>query len=231
MSIAETHVEAAGPLASWRHTLVLCLIFLGLAALGYAGSHAVAAGQVPASGLQLYVPLLMTQWLLFAFVASGLWSKGTRLKNVIAHNWTWRSIGSDIVAGIVLLAAWLAIERLWATFGPAETGHSAGELLHARTEVEIWVWIALSVSAGFVEELTFRGYLLRQFGMALRSPFLGLIVQAILFGVSHGYQGLDPVVRITTFGLLFGTVALLRGSTRSGMIAHASIDVIGGLLP
>lgn len=231
MSTSDAQSAPAGLLASSRHTLLVCAVFLGLAALGYANSNAIATGKVGASGLQIYVPLIVTQWLLFLFVASGLWNKGTRLRDVIADEWTWRGVGSDIVAGVVLVGLWFGIEALWGIFGPPSAGQSAADILHPRTEVEIWTWIALSMSAGFVEELTFRGYLMRQFGVMLRSPFLGLIVQAVLFGVSHGYQGVDPMVRITTFGLLFGTVALLRGSTRAGMIAHALVDILGGLFP
>jgi len=39
---------------------------------------------------------------------------------------------------------------------------------------------------------------------------LGL--QAVLFGVSHGYQGLGPCLGITAYGLLFGLLAEGRKS-------------------
>ena len=52
---------------------------------------------------------------------------------------------------------------------------------------------------------------------------------ALLFGVSHGYQGWVQIVKISLLGLLFGLAALLRRSLVPGMAAHAAADVIGGL--
>jgi membrane protease YdiL (CAAX protease family) len=57
---------------------------------------------------------------------------------------------------------------------------------------------------GISEELAFRGYFQRQLRAMTGSVAAALGLQAVLFGVSHGYQGLGPCLRITTYGLLFG---------------------------
>ena len=98
-----------------------------------------------------------------------------------------------------------------------------------RHAADIPLWILLALSAGFVEELVFRGYLQRQFAALLGNRWAGVIAQAIFFGVTHGYQGALPVLRITLFGLMFGAAALVRRSLVPGMTAHAAVDVIGGL--
>jgi len=68
-----------------------------------------------------------------------------------------------------------------------------------------------------------RGYLLRGANDCQRVRVLGL--QAVLFGVSHGYQGLRPCLGITAYGLLFGLLAEWRKSLRPGIIAHAGTAI------
>jgi membrane protease YdiL (CAAX protease family) len=83
--------------------------------------------------------------------------------------------------------------------------------------------------AGLCEELVFRGYLQRQLAVLTRSTVAGLVLQAMVFGVSHGYQGVKAVINITILGLLFGLVAQWRRSIVPGAIAHALTDIVGGL--
>src|ERR1700730_3658534 len=56
-----------------------------------------------------------------------------------------------------------------------------------------------------------------------------IFLQAALFGISHGYQGVEAAVKIAIFGALYGLIALWRGSLRPGMIAHAGSDILSGI--
>ena len=107
---------------------------------------------------------------------------------------------------------------------------AAAQLLLPRGWLEVGLWIGLSLSAAFCEELTFRGYFQIQFGAFTRSPAAGLVLQALLFGVAHAYQGPRSVILIALYGALFGAVALWRRSLRPGMVAHALTDLVLGLL-
>jgi membrane protease YdiL (CAAX protease family) len=71
--------------------------------------------------------------------------------------------------------------------------------------------------------------LLTQFRALTRSTGVALVLQAVLFGVSHGYQGLRACVTISVYGLFFGALALMKRSLRPGMIAHAWTDIAAGL--
>lgn len=221
--------------ATPRHTLVLCLILLAIAAAGFAQTLLPRPpdGANTTGGALVYLPLLVAEWGLFAYVAAGLRRSGVSLKDLISARWTWTSLELDILIGFALLGAWIGVEMAWRLL-PWSGGHATGTLmrqaLDVRNAADIPVWIVLSLSAGFVEELVFRGYLQKQFGALVRNIPAGLILQAILFGVSHGYQGVEPVIRITLFGLIFGVVAMVRKSLRPGMIAHALVDVLGGLM-
>ena len=68
-----------------------------------------------------------------------------------------------------------------------------------------------------------RGYFQRQFEVFTRSKWIALFLQAALFGISHGYQGLGTYVKIDD--LRHGLLALWRASLRPGMIAHAGSDI------
>jgi hypothetical protein len=110
-------------------------------------------------------------------------------------------------------------------------GHAASiQTLLPRGPIEIFLWIGVSISAGICEELVFRGYLQRQFEAWTHGIWIALILQAALFGISHGYQGVEACMKIAVFGGLYGLLALYRGSLRPGMMAHAWGDILGGIL-
>lgn len=89
------------------------------------------------------------------------------------------------------------------------------------------LWVGVSISAGVCEEVIYRGYLQKQFSLLARSAAAGLIAQAVLFGISHGYQGFQLVVLITVGGAIYGLIALWRHSLRPVMVAHAWSDIVG----
>jgi membrane protease YdiL (CAAX protease family) len=63
-----------------------------------------------------------------------------------------------------------------------------------------------------------------------RNSAAAVILQAILFGISHGYQGFRAIIMIILFGFLFGILALWHKSLRPGMILHAWSDIYAGYL-
>ena len=78
--------------------------------------------------------------------------------------------------------------------------------------------------------MAFRGYFQKQFEAMTGSSVAGVTLQAILFGISHGYQGLQAIVMIILFGVVFGILASWRKSLRPGMILHAWSDIYAGYL-
>jgi membrane protease YdiL (CAAX protease family) len=221
-----------GPVASTRHTAVLTAVLLLVALAGWlslrqahGGGGAAAAG----GSVGLYVGLLAAEWGLFLYARAGLKRHGTSVARLIsARPLTARALATDVMLGLLLLAALIGaqylIERVT---GPGDT-ILVRRVLVTRIAL-VPLWLALAASAGFVEELVFRGYFQRQFGAWLGSPWAGVAAQAVLFGVTHGYQGGVLILRICLLGLIFGAAALLRRSLVPGMIAHAATDIIGGL--
>jgi membrane protease YdiL (CAAX protease family) len=75
------------------------------------------------------------------------------------------------------------------------------------SRLELAAWFGLSATAGFCEEIIFRGYLQRQLAALGKSMLLGVLLSAAVFGASHGYEGAARMLLIGIFGLMFGFLA------------------------
>ena len=228
-----TDAKKNEPVGSWRHTAILCGILIAVAAAGFvsslrtAGPPGVAAGGL--SGAALYLPLLAAEWGLFLYVRLGVRRHGGSVRGLLSeHELDTRSLAIDLLLAFCLFGLFMAAEYVLDLALGAGNAAAVRPLL-VRRAAEIPLWILLAVSAGFVEEFTYRGYLQRQFGALLGNRWLGLAAQAVMFGVTHGYQGGISVLKVTVFGLLFGLFALVRRSLVPGIAAHAAVDIVGGL--
>ena len=225
------------PVASWIHTSVVVSVFAALALAGALGHARVrvnpASIQPRPNTIPLYLALIAAEWALVLYVRRGVRRTGTTLADLLGGTIdARRRLAPDILLGAALWGVWALIELVsthWTHWWGASSAATVRPFL-AHRPLEILVWIVLSSSAGFAEELVFRGYLQRQFTALTGRASLALVMQAALFGVSHGYQGLGAGARITLFGTLFGLVALWLRRLRPGIIAHALTDIVAGLV-
>jgi membrane protease YdiL (CAAX protease family) len=222
--------DATAPVASWRHTARLVVIFAVLGASGLLLHRGAAPAPAPPghpSGVAvLYASLIAAEWLLFRAVTAGLKAKGNSWRTLMGRTGSGGGdVARDAVLGVLLCAGWvtavLAVR--------SSSADAAGPSLLPRGALETALWVVLSLSAGFCEEITFRGYFQRQFEAYTHRPAVALALQAALFGIAHGYQGLPSVLAIAGYGVLFGALALWRGSLRPGIVAHALTDLALGL--
>jgi membrane protease YdiL (CAAX protease family) len=98
-----------------------------------------------------------------------------------------------------------------------------------RTAGEKGVFLFLSLCAGVGEELAFRGYAVPTVSRLVGSDLLALAITCVPFGLVHVYQGGVGVVRSYVLGLALGVSFLITGSLWPAMLAHAGIDILGGL--
>jgi uncharacterized protein len=158
----------------------------------------------------LSVPQLGLQWV------SGLWS--------------W--IGLALALGVLAYAA-VVVRALRADRATAETvaqQMAAYRELMPETRRELQVFVCLvSLSAGFCEELVFRGYLL-----PLLREQVGVIgavaLSSLMFGLWHVYLGAAHVLRTALMGAVFAGIVLLTGHLWIAIALHALIDIYSGLL-
>jgi len=226
----EPRVAVPRPVASARHAAVLVAILLLVALAGAASrpaTHA-TAGRA-AAALPVYASVLAMEWGLVWYVwRGGLRRTGTSIAALVRPAHSPAGVARDLALG---LGAWGALWLLSSAWS-AVTGERPDAVVTAlmpRGAIESAAWVAVSLSAGFCEELVFRGYLQRQLHAWTGRGWLAVVLQAAVFGVAHGYQGVLPCAKIALIGLLFGALAWRRGGLVPGMFAHALVDVLAGL--
>jgi uncharacterized protein len=211
--------QRAAPIAPAWHTIAL-LVFIGLASATSAYSHNLSPlgfRRGPAFG---YLSVILMQWVIVAFIWFGVRRRGLTLRGLIGRTWPrWTSILRDVGIAIVFLIVSGMILAACARLLHA-SGREVAERLLPHTRIDIVSYLLLCATAGFCEEVIFRGYLQKQFSAWTDSTIAGLLLQAVVFGAGHGYQGLRLMAVITVFGCLFGLLAQWRRSLRPGMIAH-----------
>jgi membrane protease YdiL (CAAX protease family) len=176
----------------------------------------------------VYLPTLVVQWALVLYV-----SRVGRSRNVLKQLLgclpnTSRRVWTDVAIATAGFFVVHAVEALWPH--GSDVSHDAALLAMLPANVtERLVWIAVAVSVGFAEEIVYRGYLLAQLSAFTGSPAAGVVLQAALFGLAHGDQGLGAAVRAALYGAAFALVALVRRSLWPGIACHIAIDVFSGL--
>ena len=229
-------ISPSGPklIAPRWHTALFVALFLALTLGGVLFQR--EARSQPGKLLQhpnvvpLYLSLIAMEWGLLLYVwKGGLRRTGTKLRELIGGRWqTPKDVAVDAGLALGLWTVWALVERGWDLWLGAAHAASIQTFL-PRRGLEILLWVGVSVSAGICEEVVFRGYFQRQFEAFTRSKWIALCLQAVLFGVSHGYQGVEACVKIALFGALYGALALWRRSLRPGIIAHAGSDILSGI--
>jgi uncharacterized protein len=236
MTILSTTADRAAidkPIAPPWHTALLAAVMITLAAGGAWLQH--RAGTAPSlatthpNTVPLYLTLLLMEWGLFVFIARGIRNSGLTVGQLIGGRWDRpQRVLRDLGLAFALWGVWKLLD--WSLTSLSGPQHAASvDTLLPLGIVESMLWVTVSISAGICEELTFRGYFQRQFAWMAHSRWIAVCLQALLFGVSHGYQGIEACARIALFGLLFGLVAIWRRSLRAGMVAHAWSDIAAGL--
>jgi CAAX protease family protein len=225
-AVAESPHRAVAP--AWHTAVVLFVL------LGYSLAAARAGGIAPIRGAHAraadYLVVMTVEWVLVAFIWHGASRRGFSLRNLIGGSWTRPiavlrdlgiALGFLVVAGVVLNGLGYVLK--------AAPNQALRNLL-PRSPTEIVLYLMLALTAGFCEELIFRGYLQRQFAALTRASAGGIVLQGVTFGAVHGYQGWKYMLIIAVFGTMFGLLAHWRRSLRPCMLAHFLQDGIGGLV-
>ena len=214
-------------LASLRHLWRFIFILIGIAAAAFLQGHFTTPGRI-GSRIPLYFALIAIEILLTWFVAIGVRPRGYRLRDLLGRRWRSFCDGcNDVILAIgTIVVLRLCTRAIYFFFG--RWSSNIGFLL-PTTSRESDVWIGVAITAGFCEELVYRGYLQTQFWSLLKNPWSAVALQAVVFGSAHVYQGWKAAAVTAIYGAVFGTLATWRRSIIPGIIAHSIVDIIGGL--
>jgi CAAX protease family protein len=226
-AVVATDTDSVAPL--W-HTIVFVLIFVALAVANvWRIQH--AAGVLP-HRMRGYIFSILFEWGMVAYVWwFGLRPRGKRMNDLIGRKWSgasdfFRDVGVAFLFWLVVVAMLIMVRLV---LGPNPAATKAIKLLSPRTGAEMFVWVLVSATAGITEEFLFRGYLQRQFLALTKNPHAAVVLQAIVFGSAHMYQGWKGAVGITIYGALFGVLAMMRRSLLPGMMQHTAQDTFSGI--
>lgn len=219
-----------GQVAPAWHTVVLLLILFGFSfASARAGSLTpLGANTGRAFG---YVLVIIFEWVVVAFIWLGVRQRGVRVADLVGGRWD-RPI--HILRDFLIAVAFLVVVT-GGVLGPLDyflkaAPNEAIRNLIPQSPIEIVLFLVTSLTAGFCEELIYRGYLQRQFTALTHALTGGIFLQAIAFALAHGYQGWKYVLLIAVLAAMLGLLAHWRRSLRPGMIAHALQDGISGIV-
>jgi membrane protease YdiL (CAAX protease family) len=221
--------DAEKTVAPWWHT-VLVLMILAIGSIASAYQHGLPNANVPgiSSRLSGYFTVTAEEWFLLLLIWLALRRRGISISSLVSGRWPTlgtflRDLG--LAVGFTVVAIPLVSGLIFLLKG--NTGSTLASLT-PKTGFELAVWLALSATGGFCEELIFRGYLAQQFRAWTGSRAFGVVLQAVAFGLAHGYYRKVMVV-IMVHGCLLGLLAYWRKSLRPGMLAHGLQDVLGGV--
>jgi membrane protease YdiL (CAAX protease family) len=224
------------PIASRRHLAIVILVLIGFLVMQTVQLRRMAENP----GLSLHrfgvIPFclfaILMEWVLVGIVWLGIRNSGISIRQLVGGGWqTPLEFLRDAGIGFALWLAWVIPSGIALHY--LSGSHGVPKYLvdvMPRTRSELACWLVLSCSAGFVEELVFRGYLQRQLRALTKSSLFAIGCQAILFGALHIYEGAIQVVAIAILGAMLGYLARWRRSLRPGIIMHIWMDALASVI-
>jgi uncharacterized protein len=218
------------PIAPWWHTVFMVVFLITVSVLssmeskakGFAGGH-----------IKRYLFGIAWEWVLAALVWWGIRMRHVPVRQLLGQRRSgWKEWARDLgVAMIFWLLATIVLAALATLLKLMHlvTLQKAAIELAPQSGAELAVWLVLCATAGMVEEFVFRGYLLQQFASIGGRLWLGILLSSLLFGSSHGYEGIGGMIAITAYGAMFCILTVKRKSLRAGMMSHAWHDSITGI--
>lgn len=226
-AVAQGKPKLVAPL--W-HTIVLVVAILAVTLLQARQQQNLGAIDLK-TRLPLYFVQIVFELILFCYVwLLGLKLTGTPVRAIIGGRWaTLRDFVRDVAAALVFWGIVVIVLVVLNKILGENSSLRALKGLFPQGPIEILVWVAVCVTAGFCEEFVFRGYLQRQFLAITGRADWAIVLQAVIFGAAHGYQGMKGMITISIYGAMFGILALVRKSLRPGMMQHAAQDIFSGI--
>jgi membrane protease YdiL (CAAX protease family) len=135
-----------------------------------------------------------------------------------------KEIGYGLATLIVFLAAMISFWKMRAMTYPVKTYRSM-----PQASSELGIWALVSASAGFVEEIVYRGVLFGILFYWLHNWWAAAILCAISFSLGHSIQGWKGATIIFAMSVIFQGLVYFTGTLYIAMAVHAIYDFTAGL--
>jgi uncharacterized protein len=199
---------------------------------GWPRLRAAAVAGAPRARIRGYAAVIAGEWL----VTIAILLRWLMTGRPWAALWLGRptSLGFAVAAGLTIATTGLLLVQMRrvARLSP-RSRIAAGKGLGAvgpclpRTPGEYRWFMALAITAGFCEELIYRGFVVWVLAFAL-GLYGAAAASVILFGLSHIYLGRTGAIRAMLTGTVLEGLVLATHSVVPSMVLHAIIDLAGG---
>ncbi len=156
---------------------------------------------------------------------------GGGLGDVLGFRFRWADAGWGPLSWLATYCATIPMAVfVTVTHIPLKSNTEGLQGLDAERGVLIAMMIAAIIAAPFVEELLFRGVVMRGF-LSVMPPWLALTAQAAVFGAAHfdpsrGTGNIGLILVLGAAGAVFGVSAYLLRHLGPSIIAHALMNTV-----
>lgn len=144
----------------------------------------------------------------------------------------WLVIGAAVLAALYLGYLLITLFAMVSAFrqgkpSPQKVSERLAPLVPVTTR-ERKFWACTALTAGFTEELLFRGFVFYALGALFPAlPAIGvLLISTVLFGLGHLYQGPKEALQPMALGLVFGALYLAFGTIWPCVVLHVLQDLV-----
>jgi membrane protease YdiL (CAAX protease family) len=173
----------------------------------------------------LLITTVLFQWMIFVVNFGGVVTEKTGLRGlgltkIRGVDFAW-GIAFLISANVILAGLAWALAQIGLPM-PGEIEM----LIPTETSGKI-LWVVVSFTAGFCEEIAFRGYLMTRIRLLFNLPnwAIPVLVSSLVFGACHAYQGWPGFIVITAYGVMFALLYIRTKSLWPCIIAHSLQDL------
>ena len=148
----------------------------------------------------------------------------------------WRTVSGAWFPEWMLITAFFLLLYMFDTFlsWNEMEDHPAAALLPKNWKEFAHFGSIVSLSAGFCEEIVFRGflitYLMALFDSSAYGIWIAISLSTLIFAVLHAYQGWVAILKIALLTFMFGVIFVMTESLWPVIILHFGVDFLGGLL-
>ncbi len=191
-----------------------------------------SAAGLPVNRGQLYRSTMISHWILLLV--------GLLIWNYTARPWSLLGLGWHIDRGFQLalaltLVSFIALAMQLHHVKKSRQKELAGFkaqfgnmiLMMPHNGNELMRFNLLSITAGIVEEILWRGFLIWYLSQAM-DLWAAALLSALCFGLAHSYQGLAQLPKISLVGAALAGLYVLSGSLWLPILLHGVIDIVQG---
>jgi hypothetical protein len=213
---------------TWLSLFILLVLYPAFSLIGVVGTDTAAMLRNLTSGMLMFMLIVtvLMQWGIFTINYASLVTEETGLKGIGVRKLTPLDLAWAVAFWLAALLTLTGLSWVMAKAGleiPSEI-----EFLIPKDFKGRILWVVVSVTAGFCEEVAFRGYLMTRLRLLTKSNswVIPTIVSSLVFGICHSYQGIAGFILISIYGVLFSLLYIRTGSLWPGIIAHFFQDVM-----